>query len=85
MYGKNLLAYIQRHYFIFLDAIQSLFYLRVFELAAEDRCVQLEFTQLSSLDVEYHSLLLILSHDLMEDLTVDVKLASLLIDELSRK
>ena len=82
---KNLLAYIQGHYFMFLDSIQSLFYLRILELTTKDRSIQLEFTQLSSLYVECHSLLLILSHNLMEDLSVDVKLASLLINELSGK
>ena len=82
---KNLLTDIQWHYLILLDTIQSLFYLRVLELTAEDRSVQLEFTQLPSLDVECHSLLLILSHYLMEDLSVGVKLAPLLIYELSGK
>ena len=82
---KNLLTYIQWHYLTLLDTIQSLFYLGVLELTAEDRSVQLEFTQLPSLDVERHSLLLILSHYLMEDLSVGVKLAPLLIYELSGK
>ena len=80
-----MLTDIQWHYLILLDTIQSLFYLRVLELTAEDRSVQLEFTQLPSLDVECHSLLLILSHYLMEDLSVGVKLAPLLIYELSGK
>ena len=82
---KNLLTDIQWHYLILLDTIQSLFYLGVLELTAEDRSVQLEFTQLPSLDVECHSLLLILSHYLMEDLSVGVKLAPLFIYELSGK
>ena len=43
----------------------------------------MELAQLASVDVEGDSLLLVLAHDLVEDRPVRVKLALLLVDELS--
>ena len=81
--GEYLLADIKRHDFVLLYYVQGMLYLGIFELATEDGCIQLEVTEFTCLDVEGNTLLLVLAHDLMEDLSVDVKLAPLFIYELT--
>lgn len=81
MDGEHLLANIKRHDFVLLDYVQGLLYLGILKLATEDRCIQLEVTEFPGLDVEGNILLLVLAHDLMEDLPVYIKLAPLFIYE----
>ena len=85
MDGEHLLANIKRHDFVLLDYVQGLLYLGILKLATEDRCIQLEVTEFPGLDVEGNTLLLVLAHDLMEDLSVYIKLAPLFIYEWTRK
>ena len=85
MDGEHLLANIKRHDFVLLDYVQGLLYLSILKLAAEDWCIQLKVTELPSLDVEGNTLLLVLAHDLMEDLPMYIKLAPLFIDEWTGK
>ena len=83
--GEYLLANIERHDFVLLDYVQGLLYLSILELATEDGCVQLEVTEFTCLDIEGNTLLLVLAHDLMEYLSMYVKLAPLFINELTRE